>query len=197
MGVKSLAFGFPLYWTSSRENKFDIIITFVTVADVVIVMSIVDEDMLINSYFMTTIKAFRILRLFKLARFWAHFQILLDTLILTAIRTSAFGCLVVFVMFSYTLVGQEFFQGVARFNPADNSLDLDHGHAPLFNFDNFTNSFFTVFLLLINDGQSVIYYNYERAVGHLKATTFWITFVFLVQKILLNVFLAILLENFN
>lgn len=66
----------------------------------------------------------------------------------------------------------------------------------MFNFDNFMNSLFTVYIVLTNDGQSAIYYNYYRAVSATAATLFWITFVVLAQKVLLNVFLAILLEKF-
>lgn len=106
LGVKSLAFGPKLYWKSSRENRYDILITGITCFDVIFTrLYLTSVDQLEYGVVMTIIKGTRIIRFFKLARFWTRFQILLDTLKLTAVRTISFGCLVIFVMLSYTLVG--------------------------------------------------------------------------------------------
>jgi hypothetical protein len=43
----------------------------------------------------------------------------------------------------------------------------------------------------------LIYYNFYRAVSASLATAYWITLVVLGQKVLLNLFLAFLLENFD
>jgi hypothetical protein len=47
----------------------------------------------------------------------------------------------------------------------------------MFNFDNFLNSLLTVSIILTNDGQSDIYYNYNRAVSATLSTIFWVTFI--------------------
>ena len=47
----------------------------------------------------------------------------------------------------------------------------------MFNFDNFINSMLTVFIILTNDGQSTIYYNYYRAGYATSSTIYWLTFV--------------------
>ncbi len=77
------------------------------------------------------------------------------------------------------------------------NIDLEHGVSPAFNFDTFLNSFSLVFIILTNDGQAAVYYNYYRAVTPVGATIFWILLVLVGQKIILNLFVAILLENFD
>jgi hypothetical protein len=72
-----------------------------------------------------------------------------------------------------------------------------NGVALMFNFDNYLNSFVSVFLILINDSQSSIYFNYYRAGSPLYSTLFWVTFVVLVQKVLMNLFVAIIVQKYN
>lgn len=105
-----------------------------------------------NSILITVVKAFRIIRIFKLARFWKRFSILLDTLKLTAMRTVSFALLLFFLVFAFTLLGQEFFSKRAKFNALTNELDFEKGVVPVFNFDNFTNALVSVFMILVNDG---------------------------------------------
>jgi hypothetical protein len=50
----------------------------------------------------------------------------------------------------------------------------------MFNFNGFMNSLLTVFIVMTNDGQSTIYYNYYRAVGATSSTLYWVTFVVIV-----------------
>lgn len=74
---------------------------------------------------------------------------------------------------------------------------MQNGIPPTFNFDSFLNAISLVFIILTNDGQGAIYYNYYRAVGWVPATIFWILLVILGQKIIINLFVAILLQNFD
>ena len=77
------------------------------------------------------------------------------------------------------------------------TIDNEIGASPLANFDEFTSAFQTVFIILTNDGWSAIYYNYYRTAGAAISTIFFISLIIIGQKILLNLFLAILLENFD
>ena len=143
-------------------------------------------------------KAFRVIRLFKLARFWKNFKLLLETLWMTMTTTTSFTSLMLVVIFCYTLLGQVLFANKAKFNPSTGLVDSTaSGQSPMFNFDTFMNSFQSVFLILINDSQSSIYYNYYRAVSPLASTLFWVTFVIFATKILLNIFIAIILQKFQ
>ncbi len=99
------------------------------------------------------------------------------------------------VLFIYTMLGLELFAHKAKFD-GENRVDMTMGSPGTFNFDYFLNSMLTVYIILTNDGQSIIYYNYYRAVGSAPATVFWVTFIIFTQKILLNVLQAIVLERF-
>jgi hypothetical protein len=99
-------------------------------------------------------------------------------------------------MFTYSLLGMEIFAYKAKFLE-DGSIDLAYGHSPPANFDEFLGAFTTVFIILTNDGWTDIYFNYYRTVGSAVSTIFFITLILIGQKIMLNLFLAILLENFD
>lgn len=133
--------------------------------------------MIVNSEAITVLRAVRTLRLFKLGRYWKSFEVLLENLRETLIDIKSFTCLLVIVLYSYTMLGLEFFSYRASFNSSTNEIDFEHGHSPHYNFDTILDSFSTVFTILTNDGQSLIYYNYYRAVSPTLATIYWITFM--------------------
>lgn len=108
-----------------------------------------------------------------------------------------FLCLLCVLLYTYTMVGLELFAYKARIEKETGLVDPATGEAPLFNLDTFLDSFTSVFMMLINDNGSLIYYTYYRAVSPVKATLFWLTFVILGSKIMLNLFIAILLQNFT
>ena len=77
------------------------------------------------------------------------------------------------------------------------NIDMINGTEPDANFDNFLDAFTTVFVVLTNDGWSGIYFTYYRGTGGAISTIYFISLIVIGQKILLNLFLAILLENFD
>lgn len=139
----------------------------------------------------------RIIRLFKLAKYWKGFKVLLETLWMTMANTSSFTSLILVVFFCYTLLGQVLFMQKAKFDPRTGLVDFEKGSSPLLHFDDFINSFMSLFSILINDGQSAIYYNYFRAGSRLASTLYWVSFVVMTSKILQNIFIAIILQKFS
>ena len=109
---------------------------------------------------------------------------------------STFSVLLFIFIFIYTLLGLEVFAFQAKFNSND-QLDLKNGEAPEINFDGFIQSFSTVFIVLTNDSWSTIFFDYYRACGAAISVFFFVTLILFGQKILLNLYLAILLENFD
>ena len=99
-------------------------------------------------------------------------------------------------MFTYSLLGLELFAYKAKFN-SEGNIDFVDGEYPDSNFNKFYNAFTTVFIVLTNDEWTVIYYDMYRTAGSASATIFFLTLIIIGQKILLNLFLAILLENFD
>jgi hypothetical protein len=52
-------------------------------------------------------------------------------------------------------------------------------------------------VLLTEDGWSYVFYMYHRALGGLRANLYFLSLFIIGPRILLNLFLAILLENFD
>jgi voltage-dependent calcium channel L type alpha-1D len=98
-------------------------------------------------------------------------------------------------MFVYCLLGMEFFAHRVKIN-SDGVVDED-GVNPNSNFNTFSDSIATVFVVLANDGWSPIYYNHYMAVSGPIAVLFFVSLLMLGQFLILNLFLAILLENFD
>jgi voltage-dependent calcium channel L type alpha-1D len=114
----------------------------------------------------------------------------------TLVDIATFSILLFLFIVTYTLLGLELFANRAKFTD-DDQVDMINGSPPKYNFDRFMSSFTTVFIVLTNDGISTIFYDYYRSVGPIAAILFFISLVIIGQKILLNLFIAILLENFD
>ena len=71
-----------------------------------------------------------------------------------------------------------------------------NGQSPRVNFDDFFHGFLTIFIVLVGDDWHLVYYDAIRSVGYASAIYF-VSLVILGNWILLNLFLAILLGNFN
>lgn len=72
------------------------------------------------------------------------------------------------------------------------------GTSPRANFDNFLHGLTTVYIVLIGDDWNLIMYDHVRTVSpDVMTVTFFVSVVILGNWILLNLFLAILLSNFE
>jgi len=108
-------------------------------------------------------RAFRLLRVFRLAKSWKQFHQLLKTIGSTMKDIANFSVLLFLFMFTYTLLGMEIFGFKARFT--GNEVDLKNGTYPDSTFNNFTQGFITVFIVLANEGWTQIFFDHYRAVG--------------------------------
>lgn len=191
MVIRVLAHGVKYYF-KDPYNSFDALIVVLSIMDLVV-------SNLSSSYnggAFTALRAVRLMRIFKLAKSWTQLQHLLKTIWKTMKDVSAFSILLFLFMFIYSLLGMELFGFKAKFN-SHGFIDMDDGDDPDSNFNNFLEAFTTVFVVLTNDGWTTIYYNYYRATGSAVSTVYFISLIILGQKVLLNLFLAILLENFD
>lgn len=85
----------------------------------------------------TALRAFRLIRVFKLAKSWKKFQNLLSTIGRTLKDISTFSILLFLFMFIYTLLGMEIFAFKARVLADDITIDFVNGASPKANFDDF------------------------------------------------------------
>jgi len=99
-------------------------------------------------------------------------------------------------IFIYSLLGMELFSNQAKFNE-DDELDLKNGEFVCANFNDFGTAAISVFIVLANDGWSVIYLNHYRSSGGLKSTIFFISLIIVGQYMILNLLLAIMLRSFD
>ena len=98
--------------------------------------------------------------------------------------------------FIYALLGLDLFGFGCRIT-VDDRVDMEKGEPPLNNFDTFYESLLTVFVLLTGDHWSIIMLDYYRCVSAPVALVYFLSFILLGQYVLLNLFLAILLQNFD
>lgn len=68
---------------------------------------------------------------------------------------------------------------------------------PRSNFDTFGMSFITVFQILIGESWNLIFYDCWRGKGHVLASIYFVTLIFFGNIIMMNLFLAMLLGNFE
>ena len=141
----------------------------------------------------TALRAFRLLRIFKLAKTWKRFELLLETMVSTLKDIASFSVLLFLFIFIFTLLGMELFAYKVKFNRETDQVDLVDGESPDVNFDNFINAFSLVFIVLTNDGTSEIYYNLYRSVSSIASTIYIVVLTMIGQKVMLNLFVAILL----
>ena len=93
------------------------------------------------------------------------------------------------VIFTYTLLGMELFSFSA--------LDSE-GNSFRITFDTFFPAVVTIFVVLIGDDWNVFMYRYMRNSDQpFLATLFFVSLIIVGNLILLNLFIAILLKNFE
>ena len=88
-----------------------------------------------------------------------------------------------------------FYAGKIKFNEND-EVDLENGVSPRYNFDSISSAFLTVFNIMIGAGWSDIMFDAMRCSGWM-ASIYFILLYIMGGIILLNLFLAIMLGNFD
>jgi hypothetical protein len=136
------------------------------------------------------------MRLFKLAKQWRRLSHLLTTVVRTLKDVATFSILLFLFMFTFALLGMETYANRVKFS-TDDRIDQENGSSPDSNFDTLINAFATVFVVLTADGWSAIYFNHYRGVQNGWSTAYFILLIIIGQRVLLNLFLAILLQNFD
>jgi len=106
MVIKLLGMGFKLYFRD-KFNIFDCFIVVISTVDIVILVTL--SSTFSGRGFISALRAFRMLRVFKLAKSWQKFHDLLKTIGHTLKDISNFSVLLLLFTFTYTLLGMELF----------------------------------------------------------------------------------------
>ncbi len=136
----------------------------------------------------------RTARAFKLVNKWKPLGELL-TFIWNSISDIAnFAVLLSIVIFMFALIGMELFANCVKFNE-ENKKDLVHGVSDRMNYDDIGNALRSVFDLLVGDNWTTTLFLYTRF-NMASAVIFFLSAFFVINLIMLNLFLAIILQNF-
>lgn len=136
-----------------------------------------------------TIRIFRIFRVLKVARLFRHLESM-NQIIKVLSNISGFAYLALLLLLFITifaLLGMQLFGG---------KFDFEDGK-PRSTFDNFHWAFLTVFQVLSLENWPVVMYDAMRSNTGEGSAIYFIVWIFLGNFVLLNLFLAILLDNFS
>ena len=156
MVIKLIGLGFREYCRDSF-NIFDAVVVILTIVDMVITAT---SDATNPSSALSAFRGVRLLRVFKLARSWTSFRVMLEKIIVTIKDVSTFSLLLLMFMFIFTLLGMELFGHKVRFDEDDRPVDpaTGLGESPRPNFDNVGMGFTSIFAVAIGDD-----WNYHMA----------------------------------
>ena len=151
MIIKLIGLGFRSY-ARDTFNIFDATIVILSVVDLVISKTFEDDS---GTSELTAFRGVRLLRIFKLARSWKSFRIILSKILITIKDVSTFSVLLLLFMFIFSLLGMELFGYRVLFH---NDLAM-YPDDPLFrealpprpNFDNLGMSITSIFAVAIGD----------------------------------------------
>jgi hypothetical protein len=208
--VLNIGLGPKKYWTNM-----------VTGFDGLIVITSFIELRLDGSGAITAFRGFRLLRIFKLAKKWTSFRVLVKAMGRTMASMFHFSVVLLLMMLVFTLMGTTFFSRTFRFTvdadghkvqvpgpsrapycPGEDengvwvaSLDGNVDCIPRAHFDGFLMAFVTVFQVLSGENWNTVMYDSMIGAGDL-ASVYFILLVVVGQLVFLNLFLAILMDNF-
>ena len=117
---------------------------------------------------------------------------------MTAKELMIFSVLLIICMFVFTLLGMEIFGHKVKFDEYNDVFDGDLesiGISPRPNFDSFYMALTTIFIVFIGEEWHTVMFMHYRVVGYTALVFFPFLYIFL-NLILLNLFLAILLQHF-
>lgn len=99
------------------------------------------------------------------------FQNMIEKIAMSLKDIANFSVLLFLFLFTFTLLGLELFANKVKFNE-EGYVDIENGKSPRPNFDDFFNTFITIFMLMIGDNWNQTMYKHMIAVGDASATFF-------------------------
>ncbi|DAZ95903.1 TPA: hypothetical protein N0F65_012614 [Lagenidium giganteum] len=201
MVLKIISFGWRQY-LQDRYNVFDALVVIVGIAELSIappqfLTGVASTDKSRAQAF-SGLRSLRIFALFKLTRSWTSLQKLLSTIAASIKELGNFGILLMLFMYVYALVGMQAFGNRFRFDAYGYQVPLGAAasYIPRANFDTILWSMVTIFQILTGENWNSVMMDAWRATGWMGALYF-VSLVIFGQFILLNLFLAIMLGNFE
>jgi voltage-dependent calcium channel L type alpha-1D len=186
MLIKMFCLGFKGYF-NSLFNRFDCVVVLSSLLEAAIT---IPTGMLPIG--ISVMRCVRLLRIFKVTRYWESLSNLVGSLLNSIKSIASLLLLLALFMLIFSLLGMQIFGG---------RLDFDDIEKPRSNFDSFWRAFVTVFQIMTGeDWNACMYYGIKSWGGFQKAEAvvpviYYISLVVIGNFILLNVFLAIAVDN--
>ena len=149
------------------------------------------------------VSTLRVLRLMRSIRLLKLFKVLKteDLIVLGAairITVASLGNFVILLfLYAYivSILGMQLFAGKLKYNEEGN-VDPD-GDSPTLHFDTLWWAFYTIFTTMVGDNWNTVMYDCSRSVNFYTSSLYFVILIFFGQVIMINLFLAILLGNFD
>jgi hypothetical protein len=186
--IKLIGLGVKVF-SSDRFNLFDAFIVVVSILE----MLLASEGGGGGGAF-SALRAFRLFRIFKIFR-TGDLRTLIGGIASTVLTIKDYTILLGLFIYVFALLGMSFFAGQVKFND-DGDVDLENGVAPRANFDSIAWSALTVFEIMIGENWNSVMYDHMRTIGD-GSCLYFVALVVFGNIIMLNLFLAILLGNFD
>ena len=158
------------------------------VLDFVIVVVGVVEILFLGSSSFTAFRALRFGRLVKLIRFMKSLQNILRVLVNSLEGIFYVSMLLLLFIVIYAILGMQFFQ---------HKLSDGEGGVPRNNFDSFHWAFISTFQVLAGENWPALLYDGIKGSTWLTGSVFFVSWVIVGQFVLLNLFLAVIMANFD
>ena len=194
--------GFSTYgYFQDRWNAFDGFIVVTSLIEILMSYGGVDADVDVS-----VLRTFRLLRVLKLARSLSGLRQIIETVLCSLSQIMNLFMILFLVMFIFALLGMEMFRGTYTedkgFGPTQPSLagvlapPGEMVPEPYVHFDNFYFSIVTIFVVISGENWNDVYFTAYQAIGW-PATIYFLLLVIIGNYTMLNLFIAILLGNFE
>ena len=150
MIIKLIGLG-PKMYVYDRFNLFDAFLVILTMIESVLqyIELAVDRSLTTGGAF-SAFRAIRLLRVFKIARSWPSFQIIMGKIGKSLVDISTFSILLFIFIYISALLGMELFAHNVKYNEEGQVMKIG-GSSRRANFDDFIHAFTTVFIIIIGD----------------------------------------------
>ena len=188
VAVKMIGLGYKTY-ISDRYNIFDLIVVLFSIVELVYT----DEE---SGSKLGALRAIRLFRVFKLFK-QGELRILMDSIAFTVGSIGNYTILLCLFIYVMALLGMSIFAGKFQFREDGQGGFEEGGVVPPANFDELISSCVTIFQIMIGDNWTTVMYDGVRGGGNSYYSLYFIMLIILGNIIMLNLFLAILLGNFE
>merc|ERR1711871_1743265 len=177
-------------YVAAISNVFDAVLVFFAVLEIILVDALGGQAP-------GGISALRSFRILKLAKSWPALNKLLKTLRSAIVGVSNASVVLLIIVFIFTLLGMQLFGGkfdCTRTPPSECAFADD---TPRHHFDNLWWAFVSVFQVLTGENWNEVLYNGILATGWAESVIYFTLLNIVGAYIILNLFMAILLGQFD